>query len=169
MLSRLAKLFLPALLAASFFSSCERNPCKDVLCPGIKHCLSGSCVCPNGYEGPDCYTLSSDKFTGSYNVYETCDNGFANFPYYTCYISPDASSANRLIISGLFNQMNATAYIYTDPNNVGNTISIPYQTQGALSVEGSGSFDSYNNRMLISFSYTYNFATYYCQHTFNKQ
>ncbi|MCW3121844.1 MAG: hypothetical protein JWQ38_1336 [Flavipsychrobacter sp.] len=69
---------LAAVISAIFMtfllSSCERNVCDNVTCQHGGSCNNGLCVCPTGYEGPQCQTLSSSRYLGRYAGYITCDN-----------------------------------------------------------------------------------------------
>jgi hypothetical protein len=157
-----------SLLIIATTSSCDRKSCKDVVCGVNQQCNNGACICNDGYEGGDCQTESFQKYIGSYNVTESCYSSVNNFGSYSTYIQADYNYVNRIIITSLFGYTNATGIIHTDQSNQGNYIEIPYQTQGALSFSGQGTFDPYTNRMSLDLNYTYNGGSYQCTHTFYK-
>ena len=47
---------LALILLIIVFSSCEKDPCKDVTCLNGSVCDDGSCLCLEGYGGRDCGT-----------------------------------------------------------------------------------------------------------------
>ena len=52
------------------YISCNRDKCKTIVCAHGGVCNSGSCICPSGYQGSNCETLSRNKFLGNWNVFE---------------------------------------------------------------------------------------------------
>jgi len=76
-MKNLFKSFALAMLAAATFSSCEQDPCKDVVCGDQGQCVEGSCVCNAGYEQDAaglCNTEQRAKFLGSYVVDDNCSS-----------------------------------------------------------------------------------------------
>ena len=65
--STLATVFV---FIAVFNISCTQDKCKSITCSNGGVCNTGSCTCPTGYEGTNCESLSRDKFTGNWNVFE---------------------------------------------------------------------------------------------------
>lgn len=150
-------------------TACDRRSCQNVVCSTSQQCYNGLCYCVDGYEGTDCATASYQKYVGNYSVSETCNGASPNFFNYECSIYPDPNYINRVYINDLFGQgVQATMFIHTDQNNQGNSVEVPLQQQGSLSYSGQGTYDSYNNRMVINFNYTYNGLSYGCTHTFYK-
>jgi hypothetical protein len=83
-------LFLFGLSFSLISSSCNnKNKCENVACINGGSCYNGACVCPVGYEGPRCDTLSRDKFIHNYNGGDSCSvNIFNDTMYYTQYANP---------------------------------------------------------------------------------
>src|SRR5690606_27327026 len=54
-------------------SSCEQDPCTDLLCQNNAACVDGHCQCPTGYEGAECSITSASRFVGSYEGIVRCD------------------------------------------------------------------------------------------------
>jgi hypothetical protein len=76
------KIWKPAILTSALFivftilavfTACERNICDNVNCFNGGSCNQGLCVCPTGYEDPQCGTLSTARYIGVYVGYEKCD------------------------------------------------------------------------------------------------
>ena len=79
-MKNLKSLFLASFLTIGLFStvvftSCDPDPCKDIICANGGTCTDGNCTCPSGYEGTLCETLSRDKFIGVFSGTETCTVG----------------------------------------------------------------------------------------------
>jgi hypothetical protein len=62
------------VITAVSYSACNKNQCASLVCQNQGVCNSGSCVCPVGFEGSYCQTLSRDKFIFTYNGGDTCSN-----------------------------------------------------------------------------------------------
>ena len=179
-MERFTKLFFAAIFLLTI-SACDKKSCKNVVCPADQTCYNGKCLCYDGYEGANCTTLSSDKYTGSWYVTENCGAGVpSNFSNYTIYIQPvpagGSYGVNTLTITPLFGVGTFYAQILnTDPNNLGTTIFIPQQYQGGLQI--SNSYGTYlpagssggTAEIMITLNYTYGGFNYQCQETFYKQ
>jgi hypothetical protein len=55
------------------FTACERNICDNVNCFNGGSCNQGLCVCPIGYEDPQCGSLAVTRYIGTYVGLTTCD------------------------------------------------------------------------------------------------
>ena len=179
MVQRFTKIFFAAIFLI-FISSCEKKSCKNVSCPAGKTCYEGACVCPDGYEGSNCDTLSSTKYIGNWNVSENCGNSQSPFQnYYPVYIQAGNcigstyNTANVIVISAFFGQGPLCVQIVnTSPGNQGNTLVIPPQTVGTVSVASSQGYYTYSNgaaQIVITLNYTANSFNYTCQETLYKQ
>lgn len=143
---------LKSILFASFvtigvfstvvFSSCDPDPCKDIVCANGGTCTDGTCACPAGYEGTLCETLSRDKFIGVYNGTETCTVGSDTYAI-TITANSDKIKFN---IQNLYNQ--SFTAIASASNN---TFSIPNQTVGA-GVTAVGSGNIVGNTITITYT-----------------
>jgi hypothetical protein len=151
------KSFIKALSFAAVFglfaTSCETDPCKDVVCGDHGTCLEGVCNCENGYEKDSaglCNTEIRAKFVGSWTVSDNCSqSGTASYT-----VSVTASTANILEVKitnfwGSFvNQGTATID--------GSTINIARQEPDAdqYFISGSGTINAANN----SIAWNYNIS-----------
>src|SRR4051812_3063461 len=74
--------FSAIVTVAAFFSvvyfSCNRDKCKTIVCAHYGVCNDGVCICPSGYEGSNCETVSREKFLGNWTVYEKGSTSVAN-------------------------------------------------------------------------------------------
>lgn len=52
------------------YVSCNRDKCKTIVCAHGGVCNSGGCICPSGYQGANCETVSRNKFLGNWTVFE---------------------------------------------------------------------------------------------------
>jgi hypothetical protein len=155
---------IPALL---LMSGCDRKSCKEVQCAYNQQCINGECYCLNGYEGSACETESYKKYERSYLVYENCMQSNPTIGQYSCTIYHDPTYINKITINGFLGMgFQLSAYITTDGNNKGNSVTIPDQNLGGLTINGYGTFDEYNNRLTLNVNYTYNFESKSCTHTF---
>ncbi len=175
-MERFAKLFFAAIFLLSI-SACDRKSCTKVVCPSYEGCYQGECVCYNGYEGTDCATISSTKFTGNWLVTENCGNGVSspNPSGYYVYISPSGgASASRLDLSNLLGLGSTfTAELYnTYPSNEGTQMHVFSQSQGSVTIADSYGYYTTTNgtpQIILVLNYTYNSFNYSCQETFTKQ
>lgn len=142
--------FLLALSAIVFstamMSSCKSNQCKENIC--IRgECVEGVCDCIPGYEGDDCYTKSSDKFIGVYNVETVCDNQFEPVHFSTL-----LDAVNGKVEIDNFNNSGETLVGYAN----GQTITFDYIVDNVGRIDGTGvlSPDGEN----IYFTYDYYFS-----------
>jgi hypothetical protein len=171
-MERFTKLFFAAIFLLAI-SSCDKKSCTKVVCASYQTCFQGQCMCQDGYQGPNCDSLSSIQYTGNWNVSENCGGGASNFSGYQVYISPIGSPANYINISNLLNLGNpCTAQIYNNtPGSEGMSIFIPAQNVGGISI--SNSYGTYstatgNAVLTIVLNYTYNSINYQCQETMYK-
>ena len=158
--STLIILFL-ALIA--FFQSCDRDKCENVICNGPEsYCLDGFCVCPQGYEGPNCDILSQDKYIGNYFVSESCNPGTASGWSFS-YISP-GNGIDKITFSNALN-LGLTAEAVIN----GNFITFPQQNLGSIQFAGQGSFIENANRIEITYEYYRNGTANRCTAYLTKQ
>ena len=83
---------LVAVFAIVFaVSSCDTDPCKDVVCGEQGNCSEGICICNDGYEKDAsnlCNTTWASKFVGSsLNSVDTCTSDTVFYVNYFCNIT----------------------------------------------------------------------------------
>ncbi len=59
-----------SIFSAITYSSCQRDKCKAIVCAYNGVCTDGACLCPAGYEGPQCETINRLRFLNDWNVTE---------------------------------------------------------------------------------------------------
>lgn len=91
------KLIVPLILIIGWVG-CQKDPCKDINCQNGGICFEGSCLCPDGFNGPNCETSTIADFAGTYLVSETCNAG--NFAY-TIEIALDTAAQQNIFISNM--------------------------------------------------------------------
>ena len=135
--------FAVFVTVATFFSvtyfSCNRDKCKTIICANNGVCNDGNCICPSGYEGPNCETVSRDKFLGNWVVFEKGSVTNANqYP-----ISIAATTAvTDVVIKNFYNYFRTNIKATVK----GDTLYIPNQ--------------QYEGKVLFGIGYVYSSVTY---------
>jgi hypothetical protein len=148
-MKNLFKTFALTLLAAATFSSCEQDPCKDVVCGDQGQCVEGTCVCNAGYEQDAaglCNVEQRAKFLGQFNVADDCSNS-GQASYNATVTSGGAGDITTVNITNFYNLFPSAI-----PATVsGNTITIARQSPlSGIFVEGTGTISG----TTITFTYT---------------
>ena len=105
LLKSLASVFVFAIL----WTSCDTDPCKDVVCGDEGVCNEGICVCNLGYEKDSaglCNTMWSTKFVGTYNISDSCSNPPQTYLYQSTATQVDAQTINVSNFGGFQNAIN---------------------------------------------------------------
>ncbi len=133
--------------------SCKAEPCDDVVCANGGVCTSGLCLCPEGFEGVRCETMSRDKFLGTYSVAE---DGSISLPanYSTnIHEAGDGFEIDAVKLKGFYNFFEDQVYGICK----GDSLIIPAQwLEGGYHVEGYGLFtaqDFYANHGTLDVYY----------------
>src|SRR4051812_21836804 len=82
------------------FFSCNTDKCKTVVCANGGVCNRGTCICPSGYQGSNCETVSREKFTGDWYVFEK--GSTTNAAQYPITIKP-SNNITDVVILNFFN------------------------------------------------------------------
>ena len=136
MKARLKSIVLSALgvlatFSAVTYTSCNEDKCKAIVCAYGGTCQEGECLCPTGYEGVQCETISRNKFLGTYTVTET--GTISRAAQYAVAIEPGAE-ITAVQIKNFQNR-------FTEPVSARvkfDTLFIPQQTVNGAVVEGIG-------------------------------
>jgi hypothetical protein len=145
MKSRLRTIFISSIVTISAFISvgyvaCNRDKCKTLVCANGGICNLGTCICPSGYEGAQCETVSRNKFLGIWSVFEK--GSISNAAQYTVTISafddPGNTDPSNVMIHPFYNyfKTNVKAYVVRD------TMFIPNQEYEGKLLFGIGTIYS---------------------------
>ena len=145
------KLLTIAIAAIVSFTSCNVDRCKTIVCANEGVCNMGVCTCPSGYEGTNCETVTRDKFTGNWMVFEKGSSTFS--AQYPISIEPSSLITDVLIYN--FNNYFKHPVLATIS---GYNITIPNQQLDGKIVFGKGyiytpSNVSYHQYSAISMNY----------------
>ncbi len=149
-MKNLFKTFALTLLAAATFSSCEKDPCKDVVCGDQGQCVEGTCVCNAGYEKDAanlCNVEQRAKFLGSFTVADVC-SASGSSSYITTITSGGAADVTSVRITNFW----GTFTTAVNATVSGSTITIARQEPDGddYFVEGTGTISG----TTITFTYT---------------
>lgn len=127
----------------------QTDPCDDIECQNGGTCDNGECDCPDDYEGTLCESLEREKFMGTYEVTDMCDNG--NFTYSMTISS--GSQNDRMTIQNIGNfgsnvsitaQVDGEDFSFNDSSGgftfvgdgfiTGTTLTFGYESSGGYSV-----------------------------------
>ncbi|MBL7774086.1 MAG: hypothetical protein JNM95_14575 [Chitinophagaceae bacterium] len=122
-------------LSTTFFTSCNPDPCKDVVCNngGVCDEITGTCSCPSGYEGASCDTRTKTKYLGTYKGNGSNDHS--------------GTYSNWSLVVGETDTTNATSATFTLKNDMNVQ---QFQFTGNISATGAVSL---NNITVGNFKY----------------
>jgi len=133
-------IFLAAFLTiivvtAVSYTACNKNHCSNVVCMNQGVCDNGNCVCPVGFEGSRCETLSRDKFIYTYNGGDTC--GTAGYRQYPIYLLAVTSNPRELTMKDFLANLNDSAICTMESTDsftfIGSNNGTTYSGTGKLS------------------------------------
>jgi hypothetical protein len=103
--------FAVAIFSVVLYSACNKNKCHDVLCLNQGVCDGGSCVCPVGFEGPRCATLTRDKFIFTYRGGDTCgaDPSSMHYTPYQIHLLAVLHDSLEMTLKNFINNMEDSA------------------------------------------------------------
>ncbi|MBS1590128.1 MAG: calcium-binding EGF-like domain-containing protein [Bacteroidetes bacterium] len=136
MKSRFKLVVLSALSALTAFStvlvsSCKEDKCKSIVCAYGGVCSSGQCICPSGYEGTQCETITRKRYLGVWNVTE--DGTYSSAAQYAISLEAGANIA-EVRIKNFRNSFVSDVQAFVK----GDTITIPNQTLAGKTIRGFG-------------------------------
>lgn len=135
-----------ALAIVLMFSTCKKDPCKDVVCLNGGTCIIGICDCITGYEGDDCGTESRAKVIGTYSVTDNCSSSGGST--YTVVVTVSSTDVANMLISNFWDSFTNSVVVSIDGDDI--TIANQEPDNDDFTISGSG---TYSNGT-ISFSYT---------------
>ncbi len=116
-------------------SSCNRDKCKTIVCANGGVCNLGGCICPAGYEGSNCETISRNKFLGNWEVFEK--GSITNAAQYGVTVQP-AAEITDVIITHFYNYFRSNIKATVS----GDTLFIPNQQYEGKLLFGVGTIYS---------------------------
>lgn len=157
MKARLKTILLTALGAMATFSaitytSCTPDKCKAINCAYGGVCDEGNCTCASGYEGTHCETITRDKYTDVWTVFEKGSTSTAT--QYSVSID-NGTNITDITIKNFQNRFTDLVSGYVK----GDTLYIPQQTVNGNTVQGIGyladdKYYSQNGRMIVKYKVT---------------
>lgn len=135
--------------SAVTFSSCNENKCKEIVCAYGGVCTDGQCLCPSGYEGNQCETITRDRYIDVWKVTE--DGTFTNAAQYS--VSVEAGpNITELRIKNFRNSFVDEVQAFVK----GDSITIPNQVVDGHTVRGFGylmddKYYSENGKIIIRY------------------
>ncbi len=97
----LSAAFTITVFSVAVYSSCNKNKCDKVVCLNLGACDAGNCVCPVGFEGLRCESLSRDKFIFTYNGGDSCTGPkFNKYAIYMHAVLTDSVTMTMLNLLG---------------------------------------------------------------------
>jgi len=109
-------------------------------------CVNNSCNCNLGFEGDSCTTLTTAKFIGSWNAFDSCQT--KNYGY-TATIAASSSIVNEIIITN-FGEYGTSFIVKADVS--GMTFTVPQQIVEGITLSGSGVIDTVTKTIAVSFN-----------------
>ena len=156
--ARIKTIMLSALGAITVFtavtiSSCKEDKCKAIVCAFGGVCTDGICLCPSGYEGPQCETITRTRYLGPWIVTE--DGTLTDAAQYTVSVEKGVN-INELRIKNFHNLFVKEVSAFVK----GDTLYIPQQElENQNTVIGSGyitedKFYGTHGRLVIKYKVT---------------
>ncbi len=146
------------------YTACTKDECKDVVCNNGGFCVSGTCSCPTGYEGPSCDTKSNTKFVGTYSVTETC--GGTNSTPYQVTITAGTGPTDLLISNlGNYNCTQGGTILF---NGLASGASVTIN-DNKCNTQMNATGTIANDVITVSYTATYGTTTDNCTATLTKQ
>lgn len=136
MKARFKTIVLSALGAISIFStvtytSCNEDKCKGIVCAYGGVCTDGECLCPTGYEGPQCEVVNRKRYLGNWKVTE--NGSITDAAQYTIVVE-EGDNITELRLKNFRNRLTTPVKAYVQ----GDTLYIPQQVVEDHTIQGSG-------------------------------
>lgn len=158
-------ILLTAFLTISVFSivvysACNKNKCHNVTCLNQGVCDGGHCVCPRGFEGNRCQTLSRDKFIFTYNGGDSCQGTPFNnhFTQYPVHLLARLNDSTEMVLMNLLNDPSDSAICTIQTTDsftfIGSNNSTTYTGTGKLR----------NDSLWMSYHVVHDTSSYDCRY-----
>jgi hypothetical protein len=121
----LSALSIFSIFSAVLYTSCSTDKCQAIVCAYGGTCKDGACICPTGYEGSNCQTLTRDRYTGTWTVIE--QGTITNYSKFTLAIDAATNgNANDIVINNFYNRYKLPTVV--TGTVIADTLYIPQQT-----------------------------------------
>jgi hypothetical protein len=127
----LTTLGVAGIFTAMLYQSCTQEKCQSIVCAYGGVCRDGACLCPTGYEGYQCETMTRDRFKGVWMVTE--DGSISNNVAYAVSVENGAAK-NEVIIKSFRNSLTQSVVATVK----GDTMYIAQQVVNGNTIEGRG-------------------------------
>ncbi len=158
-------LFTIGIFAAVLYTSCTKDACSGVVCQNGGTCSGGTCTCPNGFSGTHCETAWSTPYVGTWTVNETC--GGVNSTPYQVIITANSANPTQLLISNLGNYNCTSGTIQFDGTLSSATTFTINENKCSTQMNATGTLNTSNQSISISYTATYGSTTDNCTATLN--
>lgn len=118
-------------VGAFFYSSCNVDKCKTIICANRGICNKGTCICPEGYIGTNCETENRKRFTGNWSVFERGSTSLAK--QYQVSVE-EGEGITYVKMTNFYNYFHSPVLAYVD----GDRLVIPTQHLQGKIVFGEG-------------------------------
>ncbi len=107
----LTSLIATLALFSVIYTSCNKNKCHNVTCLNQGTCDGGYCVCPRGFEGNRCQTLSREKFIATYNGGDSCHDATTpnHFTQYPVHLLSRLNDSTEMVLTNLLDDPSDSA------------------------------------------------------------
>lgn len=122
-----------ATFSAITYTSCNNDKCKAIACAYGGVCKDGACICPTGFEGAQCETITRDKYNGVWHVFEKGT--------YTTNADFDITIQNGLTMTDMVITNFYNHNLQVDMKITADTVLIPQQVKGNYEIQGHGTLD----------------------------
>lgn len=127
----LSALSAMAVFTAVTYTSCKSDKCKSIVCAYGGVCTDGGCLCPTGYEGPQCETITRDRYL---NTWVVTENGSITDAVQYSVSVEKGPAIDELLVKNFYNHL----IEQVSARVKGDTLYVPQQVVDHFTVIGHG-------------------------------
>jgi PKD repeat protein len=113
-------------------------------------CVNGTCLCDSGWGGMACDSMLNVKFSGTYNLTETCDASGTDA--YAVTVTPSSTNLLHFSFNGLYR---VSAMLTAVLDSTGTSFTIPATNIGPGTIESNGFCNANSDGSTINVSYRF--------------